>query len=389
MVRNLLLFLLFFSCAATTPNTVSAQRNLFNKKKQPAPQTKERYVVDVVLPIDKAQMEAGKPQPLMNFYEGVKLGLQQLGESNIPLDVNVHIFDQGNMQTFQNFAYSRELKSSDLIVAPANGKDLGDMATYAREHQINFISALSPYCTDIERNEYFHIIQPTLHSNIEVLTKYCMSKFPKKKKIILFDEAKQYTQEIKEGLQEDNTIVSYDISYAPFDVSHFTKQLNDDEPTVVFINELNPKKINEFLDVLTKVPTNYQLEIFGMPTLYLCPSIKNNKSDNLTFYYTDPYYFDSNTAFVKKVNEMYYSAYNKPANEMVYRGYEIIVWYGNILNKYGTNFQYALYDNIDCPYTPYDVQEKVAADNKIDYFENKFLYIYKYNNGILSVIENN
>ncbi len=382
------LFLLFSLAALTCTNPdLNAQKKKTDSSGRHTSQKKERYNISIVLPIDEAQLKTEKARPLMSFYEGIRLGLEQLDNEPVMLDVQVHMFDQTNMQTFNNFAYSRELKQADLIIAPASGKIVEDIARFAKEHQINFVSAISPFSGNVEENEYFHIVQPTLNTNIAAFTRYSKSVFPKNKKIIIFDKAKENTQDIRNGLSGDRNVVSYDMSFAPFDVSSITRQLSPDEPTVIFVNELNPQKTTEILKVLTRIPTNYQIEVFGMPTLYLNPMIKGQATPNITYYYTTPYHFDNNTAFIKKINTRYQEVYNKPANDMVYRGYELIVWYGNILKKYGTGFQYSKYDNIDSPYTPYEIQAVKGDNGHINYFENQFLYIYKYNNGIFTLIE--
>lgn len=385
MSKNLFLLLSLAALTGISPD-INAQKKKTTGSSHTS-EKKERYNISIVLPIDAAQLKTEKARPLMSFYEGIKLGLEQLDNEKVTLDVQMHVFDQTNMQTFSNFAYSRELKQADLIIAPASGKVIEDIAKFAKENHINFVSAISPFSADIEENEYFHIVQPTLSTNITAFTRYSKKMFPKNKKIIIFDKAKEHTQEIKNGLAGDKQVVNYDLSFAPFDVANITKQLSPDEPTVIFVNELNPVKTTEILKVLANIPSNYQVEVFGMPTLYLNPMIKSQATPHITYYYTTPYHFDNNTAFVKKINTRYQELYNKPANDMVYRGYELMIWYGSILKKYGTGFQYSKYDNIDSPYTPYEIQGMKGKSGHIDYFENQFLYIYKYNNGIFTLIE--
>lgn len=393
MKRSYITYL--FAVVATLillPETSIAQRRKRKNTQQivNVSEKKERYQITILLPFDKSNPKNPSNDGIINFYKGAKLALKELDADSIALDVRSLILDVNATSNFANFAFTKDLKASDLIIAPVSGSIINEIAHFAKSNKINFISAISPSTGDISQNNYFHIIQPTLESNIESIVDYTKKTFPKNKKIILYksdDNNDRIINYLKTELKGDRSIIHYDMSVAPYDVKTITKQLSENEANIIFISEIDPKKAEETINVLRKVPTNYEIAVMGLPTLYLINNLKKPGSVNISYYYTTPYHFDPNTAFIKKVDNLSKTNYKTPAIDMTYRGYELMVWYSRILHKYGKGFQYSDNYQIESPYTPYNIESIIDDHQNIDYHENKYLYIYKYNDGILNVIE--
>lgn len=380
-IITLILFSLF------TSFDIHAQR----RKKNPGNEKetsikKDSYEIAILLPYDQ-QTKATNSSAIL-FYEGIKLALNDLEHEGIKLKIKTHVMDQTKPLSFENFAYIRELKYADLIIAPVSGPIIKDIAHYAEDNKINFVSTLSPYNAEGEANNYFHILQPTLQTNVTSIVHYTKAQFPKNNKIILYNNSDiQNYQYIKEALKNDKHIINFDLDVVKLSASNIEKQLKKNEPNVIYIASISPKQTENILQTIQSINSEYQLEVVGMPTLGSVSSIKNKGHEHINYYFTTAFHFDNNTALIKKINQQYQDKYQKPATDMVYRGYETITWYARILNKYGNRFQFSRYDNLDSPYTPFSIKEVRNESNFTKYYENKYLFINKYNNGILQVIE--
>lgn len=389
-IRKITLSVLAISMltASVAPESHAQRRKRKSENTKLESVKKEAYEIAIILPYEKAGKNADANSHIINFYEGVKLGLKEIDDENIKLNVKTHVLDQNKQLNFDNFAYLRELKKSDLLIAPVSGNIINDIANYADQHKINFISTLSPFYGDEAANNHFHILQPTLQTNIQNLVQYGKKQFPKNKKIVIYSskDLQNYAY-VKEELKGDRHVVNYDTDVIKLDVKNLAKQLDSAATNVIYLTSVQPKITDEILSVIIKLPTNYQIEVLGLPTLFLNQKVKSKTNNNISYYYTTPFFFDQNTAFIKKINQAYKETYKKQANDMVYRGYETIIWYARILKKYGTQFQFSRYDNMDSPYTPFIIKEVRNESNEPKYYENKYLFIYKYTGGILHIIE--
>jgi hypothetical protein len=71
------------------------------------------------------------------------------------------------------------------------------------------------------------------------------------------------------------------------------------------------------------------------------------------------------------------------ASEIVYKGFEATYLVANLLQQFGTPFNQKFNENGFTFITPYRLMP-VIDDFKLKYFENKFLYIVKYKNGLMT-----
>lgn len=362
--------------------------------------TKSRYQIDVLLPIDidiydinntvRSRTNIDAIKPYLEFYEGVKLAVAELEADSIPLDINIHNFNKSTLTTLTNDPKS-VLLNSDLLLGVVYGNDVETLAQYGRNNTINFISAISPNNGNGEENVAFHILQPTLNTNIDVLSRYASKQFPSSKKVIFHqnnEREKEHFKTIKDAFPKDKSIVNFDLSYAQIDLKTLQNTLDSTRINCIFIPIIKPDEPERIINILQQLPENYRVEIFCMPSWNISKIAEKIKTNsNINMYATAPFQYDDNTAFVKRIKDVYASSCNgDKATEMVYRGYELLYWYAQILNKFGSGFNTANYDHQNSPYTPFNIQQVENESKQIQYFENKYLYINNYHKGIINPI---
>jgi hypothetical protein len=64
--------------------------------------------------------------------------------------------------------------------------------------------------------------------------------------------------------------------------------------------------------------------------------------DNLEVYFISPKFIDATSPAVKNFRERYISRYNIPPSVYAYAGFEMLYFYGSLLQQYGTNLTQAL-----------------------------------------------
>lgn len=378
-------------------NEVFAQKYKFNQRnntvKLPASTKKDVYRIDILLPINidslyssgsltTNQQALNSIQPYIYFYQGVQLATKKLEHDKQPLDIYIHE-EKNEKWDLSYYNTTKGLQNSDLIIGLLSSKDLKNAADYAEQYKINFISAFSPADAGVRDNPYFHLLQPTLISNIEELVKFSMVKFPKEKKFIMFsndDREKDMHDQIKSTLNNDKRIVSFDLSYTQLDTKVLTKVFDADQTNIIYVPILNTQTANNILNALSKLPEHYEFEIFGCPTWRGIQNEQIKSKSNISFYYTEAFNFDLNTGIAQDLKNNYNRIYSGAPNEMVYRGYETVIWYFDLLTKYGNVFNDKYSDATAAPFTRYKV-EPVFDDDGFKYYENKNVSIYRMNLG--------
>ncbi len=361
---------------------------------------KSKYRIDFFIPIDLDKLvpngkvsvsskELDALQPYINYYEGILLAAQKLAKDSIQLEIQIHEERNGTFDL--NYLKSaKNLNESDLFIGFVQSRDIPNIAAYAKDLHINFISTFSPSDAGVTENPYFHILQPTFNTNFEVLINFVKKHYPKHKKFIFYQDdtrGNEMNLFIRQAFSKDKQLQSQVINPEILKKEQLMRFLDSNSVNVIFMPVLPPAEVDKILAAFEALPENYRLEIFGSPTWKYLKSIKQLKEkDNIVMYYTTAFHYDTATAIGKEISQSYTTSYKGKPGEMVYRGYENTIWFGHLLHKYGTIFNNSISDLLYSQFTDYDFQQ-VEVNGKVQYFENKFLYINKAHNGVLQFVK--
>jgi hypothetical protein len=361
----------------------------------PDSKKEDTYTIDVLLPLYlNTLVKDGKPafkktpdyaMGAINFYEGLTLAATALNNQHLKLQINIHDITDASEKPEALIA-SHKLDNSHLILGYVQSNDIPELAKFAKQKQINFISALSPSDADVKENPYFILIQPTLSKHLEQLVAYALDKHSKEPKFILHSknsggETEAY-QQIKKSLHNYKDVKEIDCSQFNFTTAALAKNFDSTKTNVLFVSTLDITNTEKILNALAKLPRAYHFEIFGMPSWkYLKGLTQSSGYMELSIHYTSPFYYDPTIVSGKYVNTEYEKTYGGEPSEMVYRGYETIYWLGHLMEQYGVIFNPNLKDVSAAPFTRYDIKPTYSKDNDFLYQENDKLYMFHYQNG--------
>ena len=157
---------------------------------------------------------------------------------------------------------------------------------------------------------------------------------------------------------------------------------------VVVIAILDNLYVDNLLKVLNQNYPNTHFSIFGMPSWTITNLQKwSNLYPKMAFNVSAPFNFDQSTQICQYIDEKYTSTYGGKPHELVYRGFETMMWYGSLLRKYGTIFNNNYEDIRAAPFTKFEIVPQWDNTGKLLYYENKHVYWLKYEDGIL-IIDN-
>lgn len=364
----------------------------------PETEKKQSYRIDVLLPLYVNSLVAdgkaifkkppAKMLPTINFYEGIKMAADSLNSLGYNLDIYIHDIEskEGNIN---HLITTQTLNQSDLIIGYLQSNELGQITSFAKKNEINFISALSPADSGVADNPYFILIQPALATHINQLVNFALQKNKHNPKYVFYLENSAVQKEAYQQLQmnlEDESYITIDCSKEIFNKDSLRTIFDPQKVNVIFINIFSTSVAESILKELVLLRPEFEFEIYGMPSWKVLSGLSSKKDySDLNIYYTSPFYYDINSGPGKAVSNKYKKDYGGAPSELVFRGFESLMWMADLLSKYGTIFNNHITDVSATPFTRYRIQPKWSSKNDFLYLGNESLYIFHYKDGYFNI----
>ncbi len=363
----------------------------------PVSRKKKKYRIDVLLPLYLDELVRGeavtfrdkvpdKASPGLAFYQGLKMAADSLERAGARLDVHIH--DAGSFRESPDMLITgRKLDSTDLIIGVVEQHDIPVLAGYARKKRINFVSALTNYDGWVKDNQYFTMLQPSVKSHCEYMIDELSKRYADKEVALLYrsnsladDNAALYMMndlysEVVFKRLQCNTMPSKEVLASVLDTS---------KPNAIAVSILDPDYADSLLALLHSYFPNIHLDVYGMPTWNSIATLRKPGSyRNITVHVTYPFnYNKADSTVLQRVKQQYAKEFGGTPGEMVFRGYEAMMWYGTLLRKYGTIFNADYADLSGAPFTRYRIKPRWDRNGSLLYLENKNIYLSTYQGGI-------
>lgn len=385
-------------------NTFAQRKPIVEEKKAidikefayPSPVKKDRYKVAILTPmyLDSVELEknlAHIPKfmmPGLDFYKGVEIAADTLKHLGYQLDI--YVYDsKSNYMNVENLIASDKLDSMDVIIGNASVSDLKLLAEFAKLKQINFVSAVSPADAGQDNNPYFTILQPRLISHIEKMHKHINNRYPEDNVVF-----------VNRGIASEKNALTYfksdimnslpgrfsemELSSDEIDIKKLIKSIDTSYNTTIVLGILDPTITYKNLKLLAPVAKLYGFKVYCMPTVEAVKSLnKTDEFPGMPIYYTTSYIIDKITPSSMYINKEYRKRMGGAASDVVYKGFESLFFFSNLLKKYGAPFNEHIGDNAYTFITPYKIVP-VREKGVLKFYENKYMYLLRYENGIMT-----
>lgn len=398
MPHIIILFLLLSAFTAEAQHSPFFDEDNSSEQEFQFPQAekKDRYKIAVLTPmyldsVDLPSNLALIPKFMLagiDFYQGVMIAADTLKKKGLKLDV--YIYDsKSSYMNVRNLIDSDKLDSMDLIIGNASVADLKLLADFARKNLINFVSAVSPSDAGQDFNPYFTILQPRLASHIERLHKHILSKYPEDN--VLFIHRNQTAERNALGYFMNDILNPLPVRFSTLEMEDDTLDLkmvrmhiDTNYSTTIVLGILDAAATYNILKALQPLASRRKLTIYCMPTTEAVKALnKTDEFPGMTIYYTTSYIIDRITPASLYITRKYKNLMGSAPTDVVYKGFESMFYFAHLLRKYGVPFNNNINDMSASFITPYMIVP-VKENGKLRFFENKFLYLVHYDNGVMS-----
>lgn len=323
--------------------------------------------------------------PGLEFYNGIMMAIDSLKKTqHNNLIVNIYDYkSKGNSINEIIHRNANNLDSSTVIIASFNNRnDLKSLADYALQHSIPLISATYPNDGGITANPYFFLINSTLKTHCKALYNFLQK-----------NDTAQLVYVTRKGNVEEtvnNYFKCFDSNYKStalqlppkylvdtFYSFQLIKLLDSNKQNVIFCGTMSDAFALKIANTVA-AQKKYRTTLVGLPNWDALNAFDKKEYSNIEFIYSSPYNY-CNSTLISGLTQRYKNKYTAKPNDLVFKGYEIMLRIANAVSAYGKNGMQFFGDDMFNVVSKLDIQPIIDKQdsNLINYYENKKIYIIK------------
>jgi len=322
----------------------------------------------------------------IDFYHGMIVALDSLSRKG--LKVNLHIYNISSVSDSSSFVVDSilrrpELLNMNLIIGPPYPSHFVRVARFAGIHRIPIVSPLSGENYVLKNNPWASKIRPSVLTETEVEADYIASHYSRNNIIVIHnrDANQQYYIAFKKRFhQTDSALGNKDTLRTVESLGGVnglaTKISNTQVNVIVMAYEGAPfvaKFVNELAN--SRYAHRDSIIVFGMHNWANNDALAAENLDTLGLHFPSNEFVDYTNVPTKKFISKYREYYLSEPGYFSYEGYDATLFYGTLLQLYGTDLQGHLGD---IKYRGLQTSFNMLPMSPTTGYENNAVYILEY-----------
>ena len=331
--------------------------------------------------------------PGLEFYEGLELAMDSLNKKSTSLDITVYD-TRSTKKTIQQMLDEPAFSNIQLMLGYVNSADLHALANVAKNREIPFINVNFPNDGAVTGNPEYVILNSTLRAHCEALYKFVQRNwatsniFYVRRSTQDDDRLRSYFAEIEKNTASVPLRMKFVNIDNTQDIRQVTSLMDSNSKTVILIGSLDENFGRAICSKLDPLCKSYPMKILGMPTWDAITDFNAPAYTDLEIYYTTPFYLNPADSLVAQIQQNYKSRFYSRPSDMVYRGYETTLHFGQLLEAHKGHLDGSIGERKFKVFNDFDIQPVFTLNNTqpgqsptLQYLENKKLYFLKKVNG--------
>jgi len=314
----------------------------------------------------------------LEYYEGTLLALDSLRK--IGVSVDLHVFDTKNsVQTVKEIANLPIISEMDLIIGPVYSSNIKAFAQEVSGKNINIISPLDSKDSLVYSLPNVFQVNSSDDVRIKKTAQY-ISKIDNRNIVIVHGGTKAELNML-EFLRRQFASTNDDIQEISFrkssEVYKLQSLLVKDKTNVILTLSEEEVVVTNLMNRLMTVADRYLIAVFGSRRWETFSNMDFQYYGNLNIHYHSNTYTNDDAVEVVEFTNKFERIYNYEPSEYAMHGFDITFYFGQILKKYGKNFNLCLanekteYQGL---HTGFYFEKNLPAQG----YENNSVYIIRY-----------
>jgi hypothetical protein len=279
-----------------------------------------------------------------------------------------------------------------LIMGHVTLPELRILANAARERELPFINVNFPNDGGVTNNPEYVILNSTLRAHCEALYKFIQRNWATSNIFYLRratqddDRLRSYFADIEKNTGSVPLRMKYLNIDNDKDLAQMVPLMDSNSKTVILVGSLDENFGKMICAKLEPFSKSYPMKILGMPTWDAVSDFNTPAYADLEIYYTTPFYINPADSLVMSIQQYYKTRFYSRPSDMVYRGYETILHFGQLLEANNGRLDGSIGERKFRVFNDFDIQPVLNKGNTeqsitLQYLENKKLYYIKKVNG--------
>ncbi len=366
------------------------------------------YNVGILLPFltnqynDQTRVIPANSEWALQFYGGVQMAYDELKKKGVNLNVNV-VDSRAEPSVVSNLlASDAALKADHMIIGPYRRDNVALVADAVKARGGVLVSPYSASSNISDKNSNYVQVNPTLESHCEAIMQHVYARHNPRNVVLVarndpdeiarfayFQQEYRRLNQLRDTARLRELVVTVQNDKVP--ELNLRKLLAGNDTTVfilpIFSDELF---VYTFLRQLDVARTQYDpVVVYGMPQWMNYERVEVDLFEKLRVHVSSSVFIDLLDPAIQDFRGRYFDRYGTVPNDEAYVGYDVMLYFGEMLKKYGTRFQYALdaeprtmlhsrfqFARVTLP-TPAGTYTERPA---IERFENKYVNILQFKN---------
>jgi len=310
---------------------------------KPVAARKNGYNVAVLFPFQVNQLASGASarnnQFALDMYAGIKLGRDKLAEEGIK--VNVFAYDVGNdANKALELVNAPELGAMDLLIGPLYAESNKVLASFSKSRQIALVNPISYNRKILQDNPYSFLVQTSPDVRAAKAAEYAAKHFHPNTALIFY------------GTSPDDSLMAYayrsKVTETGGKVLTFKKMTSPQFGTAlqglksgsvghIFLSTTNQSVATTLMSQLAVADS--KVPVITNPNLLEFPMIGYDQYERRNVHFIHPDYVNLDNEAAKAFTSRYINENNIIPSLYSYQGYDLMVFFGQMLNKYGSRLR--------------------------------------------------
>ena len=362
----------------------------------------DEYVIDVLFPFDLNEVRkedlTDVENRYINYYAGMLMAIDILDNQGKKLTINMN--DIGDRKRDIKRSMSSLVSSkSNVIVAPFHKDQVKAVADYGKRKKIPVVSPWLVSSTVTKDNPYYIKLMPDITEYYFAIMEDIAKRFSKEQVVLVGDASDRnkldYLQELAltlfDEVTEEEGIEEYIVEMDSLanGVAAFDNIFDRQDTLVVVVPNYSGSDESYIYGCVRRLSVEKgetPVVIYGMPIMLNSERMEYDYFNSLNMCVARSKFVDKYNERVKAFEQDYLARFGSIATEDAYEGYDMMMYLGESLWKYGREFQYHLDQRSDYYLqSAFNIQKKhpktaIASEkfDEIDYFVNKQVDIIRF-----------
>lgn len=324
----------------------------------------------------------------LEFVQGAELAFDTLNTNGRKVEA-FFIDSRAKVRDLKWTIRNGGLDKMNLIIGGVREPEYGDLAKFAREKRIPFVSAIYPNDGGVLKDSFLIIMNSTLKTNINGIYSYIVQQHGMEQILLLKqrndnridDLFRAFNRETGKDLLKIKSIAVDSIN--PVQLAMLIDTL---KPAVVIGGSLDESFALNVADAC--YPYRSRITLIGMPNWDGFRELYNkDRFADFPILYTTPHFEQQDNAFGDFLGNEYFTKYRSRPGDMATKGFEAVYYFANILIHFEDSFMDHLNENQYAVFHEFNFKPTtVTQEGTVDYYENRHVFIVRILNGTISKI---